>query len=76
MNQQATVRTCLITPVPMSDRVGRYRTRVIQTVKFSPSGAVARTASKTLASTHPAALAVHPGGVTDKPRPDRAEEME
>ena len=35
-----------------------------------------RAASMTVASTHPAALAVHSGSVTDKPRPECAGEME
>ena len=35
-----------------------------------------RAASMTVASTHPAALAVHSGSVTDKPRPECTGEME
>ena len=36
---------------------------------------MSRAASTTLASTHPAALAVHSGSVTDTPRPECAGEM-
>ena len=51
-----------------SDRAFRHRTSVIRTAKSSTSGAMVRTAPLTLASTHPAALAVHSGIVADTPR--------
>ena len=52
----------------------RHRTRVTRTAKSGTSGALARAASMTFASTHPIALAVHSGSVTDTPRPERAGE--
>ena len=63
-------------PVPTSHRACRHRTRVTRTAKSGTSGALARAASMTFASTHPTALAVHSGSVTDTPRPERAGEME
>ena len=57
-------------PIPISDRAFRHRIRVTRTAKLRTSGAMARAASMTVASAHPAALAVHSGNVTDKPRPE------
>jgi len=58
-------------PVAISDRAWLHRTRVTRTAKLGTSGALARAASMTFASTHPTALAVHSGSVTDTPRPER-----
>ena len=50
-------------------------TRVSRTAKWLTFGALARAVSMTIASAHPAALAVHSGSVTDTPRPECAGEM-
>ena len=63
-----------ILPSSTSDRAYRYQTRVIRTAKLRTSGAKPRAVSMTLASTHPAALAVHSGSVTETPRPECAGE--
>ena len=63
------------TPVPKSDRAFRYRTRATRAAKSLTSGAVARPASMTLASDHPAPLSVHSGIVTGTAKPEGSREM-